>query len=407
VVKHVINEKGYFARFDPGPKFFPKGHFGYLFSRKRKIFLKRVIIIGGGLAGLISSIELARAGIPCQLIEKKRYPFHRVCGEYVSNEVVPFLDSLGLYPHHLKPPQINSFQLSAIDGKSKIIALDQGGFGISRFAFDAYLFEAAAALGVTFYQEEEVQNVVFRQNSFLVSTGSREWECDVVIGAFGKRSKIDHRLNRPFVKERSPYVGIKYHIRTLHPDDLISLHNFPGGYCGISNIEEGKTTLCYLSHRRNLKEYRDVHEMERNVVYKNPLLREIFQNAEFVFPRPEVINEISFATKSPVEEHILMAGDAAGMIAPLCGNGMAMAIHSGRLAASAVKKFIENSVSREKMEQDYTRAWQSNFKRRLWLGRQVQKLFGNEITSRVAVSLVMNVSPLAKAIIRNTHGQPF
>ena len=70
--------------------------------------------------------------------------------------------------------------------------------------------------------------------------------------------------------------------------------------------------------------------MERQVLLKNPHLKRIFSEADFVFGRPEVINEISFETKDPVENHILMAGDAAGMITPVCGNGMAIAIHSGK-----------------------------------------------------------------------------
>ncbi len=366
-----------------------------------------MIIVGGGLAGLIASLELARAGIPCYVVEKKRYPFHRVCGEYISNEVAPFLESAGLYPHHFNLPQINSFQLSSTDGRSKVMPLDLGGFGISRFTFDAFLYDKACKLGVLFYLDEEVQSIQFQHEKFSIRTTSHEWQCDVVIGAFGKRSKIDHHLNRPFIKQRSPYVGIKYHIKTSHPDNLISLHNFPGGYCGMSNVEDGKTTLCYLSHRSNLQEFRDIREMERRVVCKNPLLHEIFENAEFLFTKPEVINEISFETKAPVEDHILMTGDAAGMIAPLCGNGMAMAIQSARLAANAAIKFIEASSSRDKMEEDYTQAWRSHFERRLWLGRQVQKLFGREVTSKIAVSLVMNIQALAKMIVSKTHGQPF
>ncbi|WP_416171529.1 NAD(P)-binding protein [Algoriphagus boritolerans] len=51
---------------------------------------KRIIVVGGGLAGLISSILLARKDRKVLLLEKKIYPFHRVCGEYISNEVLDF-----------------------------------------------------------------------------------------------------------------------------------------------------------------------------------------------------------------------------------------------------------------------------------------------------------------------------
>lgn len=369
--------------------------------------MKRVIIIGGGLAGLISSIELARAGIFCRVIEKRTYPFHRVCGEYVSNEVVPFLKSAGLYPGQFNPPVISKFQLSSVTGKSEVMPLDLGGFGISRYSFDHFLYERAKELGVEFILNDEVEAVQFSNDCFQVKTLRLETEAEVVIGAFGKRSKIDYQLNRNFIRQRSPYVGVKHHIHSDHPQDLIALHNFPGGYCGISNIEEGKTTLCYLSHRDNLRAYGSISEMEEKILFRNPLLRSIFSNSEFLFKKPEVINEISFATKAPIENHMLIAGDAAGMIAPLCGNGMAMAIRSGKILSEKVKQYAEGAMTRENLERSYEAEWKKHFKKRLWMGRQIQRLFGSALASNLAVNLAINVKLLAKAIIRNTHGDPF
>ena len=369
--------------------------------------MKRIIIIGGGLAGLISAIELAKAGISCVVIEKKSYPFHRVCGEYVSNEVLDYLRKNNLLPIEYDLPAIKRFQLSEINGKSKLIPLDLGGFGISRFVFDHFLYQQAVALGVTFFLNEEVTDIRYEENVFHVVSANRERIADVVIASFGKRSKIDHQLNRPFIKERSPYVGVKYHIKTNHPTDLIALHNFPGGYCGISNIEEKKTTLCYLTHRDNLRRFKGIREMEEAVLFVNPNLAKVFQDADFLFDKPEVINEISFATKAPVENHVLFAGDSAGMIAPLCGNGMAMAIQSARILTRELIPYCNGVTTRDLMEQHYNRAWNKHFRHRLWLGRQVQRLFGKEFTSRVAVSLVMNIRPLATAIVKNTHGEPF
>src|SRR5690606_13146093 len=154
-----------------------------------------------------------------------------------------------------------------------------------------------------------------------------------------------------------PYVGVKYHARTNQPAQLISLHNFEGGYCGVCNVEGGITNICYLTHRDSLKDHRDIDTMEKAVLSRNPRLRELFVSAEFIHAQPEVINEISFETKRPVENHILMAGDAAGMIAPVCGNGMAIAIHSGQLLAGLVGDFCENRLDRSTMEAVYSRAW--------------------------------------------------
>jgi flavin-dependent dehydrogenase len=369
--------------------------------------LRSTVIIGGGLAGLISGIQLVKAGIPCLLIEKKSYPLHRVCGEYVSNEVLPFLKKNDLYPEEFSPAQINRFQLSSVTGRKTQMPLDLGGFGISRFTWDNALYQKAKAMGVEFQLNTEVNDINFLGEKFTVTTHEKNFEADLVIGAFGKRSKLDVKLNRMFIKKRSPYAGIKYHIRTEHPANLISLHNFAGGYCGMSNVEDGKTNLCYLTHRDNLRRYGDIATMEAEVLHKNPLLKHIFTDSEFLFKRPEVINEISFEKKTAVQNHILMAGDAAGMITPLCGNGMAMAIHAAKFLSEIVISFCNQKISRKEMEKLYESEWKKLFARRVWNGRQVQRLFGNVFVSNVAVNLALYNKPIANMIMRNTHGEIF
>ena len=369
--------------------------------------MRKIVIIGGGLAGLISSIQLARAGISSTVIEKKSYPFHRVCGEYVSNEALPFLKASGLYPEEFNLPQIKYFEFSSIAGKSSRMLLDLGGFGISRYSFDNYLYRIAQREGVSFMLNSEVIAIDFDGEAFETETGSGKIVSDLVIGAFGKRSRIDIQQNRSFAQKRSPYVGVKYHVRNDYPQNLISLHNFPGGYCGISSVEDGIINLCYLTHRDNLRRFGDVKEMEANVLYTNPLLKEFFQTSSFIFTKPEVINEISFKTKQPVENHILMAGDAAGMITPVCGNGMAIAIHSAKILSQLVVDYCREKIGRQALENSYTRTWNDAFRSRLWFGRNVQKLFGNPHFSTLAVNVARSSKRIADFIVSKTHGKSF
>lgn len=284
-----------------------------------------------------------------------------------------------------------------------------GGFGISRFAFDHYLFEKAQQAGVAFLLNTEVHSVRSERDAFLVSTSAQELTADIVVGSFGKRSKLDAHFNRSFFKKRSPYVGVKYHIRTEHPDNLIALHNFRGGYCGISNVEDGKTNLCYLTHRENLMRFNSIREMEAHVLFENPHLRSLFTTAKFLFDNPETISEISFETKEPVWNHILMTGDAAGMITPLCGNGMAMAIHSAKMVSELIRKHVnQKTFKRELLEKEYAEHWNKAFAKRLWIGRQIQnKLFGSEFTSNLAVNLAVYSRLIARALIKKTHGGVF
>jgi len=369
--------------------------------------MKNVVIVGGGLAGLVSSILLSRKGIEVTLIEKKVYPFHRVCGEYISNETLPFLQSQNLFPRDFNLPIINTFQLSSAAGKSSTLALDLGGFGISRFSFDRFLYDEAKKSGVQFLLNTEASNIRFTGYQFQVSVANQVLTTDLVLCAFGKRAKLDIELKREFVSKRSPYVGVKYHIKTSHPEHLIALHNFEGGYCGISNIEDGKTNLCYLVHREKLRQAGSIEILQKDVLCKNPLLKNIFENSDFLFEKPEVINEISFETKEPLFNHMLMLGDAAGMITPLCGNGMAMAIHSSKLASELVTDFCKGEITREQLEQRYSTNWKKEFSNRLWFGRQVQRLFGNEFASNIAVNLAIHSRFIANQIVKNTHGKPF
>ena len=102
-----------------------------------------------------------------------------------------------------------------------------------------------------------------------------------------------------------------------------------------------------------------------------------------------------------------MCGDAAGMITPLCGNGMAMAIHSAKIASELIISFCEDKISREELEKNYLQQWNSQFTKRLWAGRQIQKLFGSVRASDFAVNLARHAKPVAKFLISKTHGNPF
>ena len=361
-----------------------------------------IIIIGGGLAGLVSSIQLSKAGKKVIVIEKKKYPFHRVCGEYISNEVRPFLESIGLNFDKLSVKEISKFQFTSPSGRVLETDLDLGGFGISRFKIDEELYHLAQSVGVEFLLENTVESVDFQDDTFTIKTSFDTFESKYVIGTYGKRTKLDATLQRDFFNKRSPYIGVKYHIKVDFPIDLIALHNFKDGYCGISAIEDDKYCLCYLTTRENLKKHGNIVEMERNILWRNPHLQKIFTESEFLYDKPEVINEISFSPKTTIENHVLMAGDTAGLITPLCGNGMAMAIHGAKLLSDSI---LENYEDRDLVEKSYQKDWKKHFEKRLWIGRNVQKLFGNEVVSEIALSTMKSFKPLLRLIIKATHGE--
>lgn len=375
-----------------------------MLDSENKEIMYDIIITGGGLSGLVSSIILSKAGKKVLVIEKKKYPFHRVCGEYISNETRPFLVSIGLIFKELDVKEITKFLFTSPAGRKLETDLDLGGFGVSRYQLDDSLYQLAQTVGVTFLLENTVESIDFQNDNFIVKTSFETFNSRFVIGAFGKRTKLDATLQRNFFTKRSPYIGVKYHIKTDFPKDLIALHNFKDGYCGISAIEGDKYCLCYLTTRENLRQHGTIAEMERNILWKNPHLQKIFTESEFLYEKPEVINEISFAPKTIIENHILMVGDSAGLITPLCGNGMAIAIHGAKLLSESI---LENFNDRKLVESNYQKLWTKHFSHRLWVGRIVQKLFGNEVISEIAWGTLKIIRPALGVIIKATHGKVF
>ena len=368
-------------------------------------------MIGGGLAGLASALDLAGRGYRVTVVERKLYPFHKVCGEYVSNEVLPYLRRLGADPTGLTPAVISRFLLSSPGGRVLTSPLDLGGFGVSRYVLDDFLYQLAVARGVVFHLKNTVTDVDFdpatNQHQISLADG-RTLSARVVLGAYGKRANLDRQLQRAFFAQRSPYLGVKYHLRLPgFARDMIALHNFADGYAGISAIEEDKLCFCYLTTRQNLKDHGTIPEMEQAVLAKNPHLREILASAEVLYPQPEVINEISFAPKQPVDQHVLMVGDAAGLITPLCGNGMAMALHGAALASAAAHDFLSSATTRVAMETAYTQAWHAQFGTRLRVGRAVQRLFGGPVLSELVVGGLRYWPAAVRTLMSRTHGQPF
>ncbi|MDB5014726.1 MAG: FAD-binding protein, partial [Daejeonella sp.] len=181
--------------------------------------------------------------------------------------------------------------------------------------------------------------------------------------------------------------------------------------CGVVGVENGVFNLCYLVHRDELKKYHTVPNLEKESLYTNPFLKILFEQADFLWSKPEVINEISFEKKQPIENHIFMSGDTAGMITPLCGNGMSMAIHSAKILSESIKKLYNphnfTEINRQLLEVEYTNKWNSLFSKRLFMGRQLQNLFGNNLTTNLAINALKAIPPIADYLISKTHGKPF
>lgn len=364
-----------------------------------------VLIIGGGLAGLTSAIHLSQKGLKVILIEKSDYPRHKVCGEYISNEILPYLLWLGVDVSKLNPTNITQFEFTTNTGKAATAKLPLGGFGISRYALDHFLYQKALENNCTIIKET-VTNVSFDNDVFTVITPNKILTAKIVLGAFGKRSNIDQVLDRDFIHKKSPWLAVKAHYSGDLDNDLVALHNFNGGYCGVSKVENNIINICYLADYATFKQYKNIEDYQQNVLYKNKHLKAIFENSTLLFDKPITISQISFDKKQPVENHILMIGDTAGLIHPLCGNGMAMAIHSAKIASELVLDYYSNNpISRESLEKKYTKEWNIHFGKRIYMGRILAQILTNKTVTNALVSLVASFPGIMPSIIKQTHGK--
>jgi menaquinone-9 beta-reductase len=369
-------------------------------------------IIGGGLAGLGLSIQLAKKGHKVVLFEKEQYPFHKVCGEYISMESWPFLQQLGVPLQDMQLPIIKKLVVTAPDGTLLQEELPLGGFGISRYTLDALLKDIAISHGVIVKEQCKVTDVSFNKEGFNIQTKEGVVKSIVCCGSYGKKSNLDVKWKRNFTLHNSrklnQFTGIKYHIACNEAPDTIALHNFKNGYCGISKIEGDRYCLCYLTHTNNLRESdQSVEKMETEILSRNPHIKAILDNSIKLYATPVSISQISFLQKTQVENHILLVGDAAGLITPLCGNGMSMALHASKIAAGHVAAFLDKKTSRNEMEEEYKKEWKQHFAKRLSYGRIIQFFFGKNWTTNLFIQVMKRTPAFTRWLISQTHGKPF
>lgn len=362
-----------------------------------------VVIIGGGLAGLTAALSLANTGKSCALIEKKNYPHHKVCGEYISNEILPFLQSLGINPFDFGACKINRFEISTHQGKLIESTLPLGGFGISRYTLDQAMYQKAKEQ--TYFYFETVTAINHKESHKQIETQEGTiLQAKLVIGAFGKRSILDKFLNRTFSFKKSSWLAVKAHYKyDLDPNKVV-LHNFEGGYCGLSKVEDNRVNACYLTTYDSFKKEKDILSFQKNTMAQNPHLNHFFNHATPLFEAPLTISQISFDKKQLIEQGIIMVGDSAGLIHPLCGNGMAMAIHSAKIVADLIKQWDFNKKSKPQLEEQYTKKWEQVFEKRLQTGRQVQKLLLQPTIATLGFKVAKTFPSLVPFIIKKTHG---
>ena len=298
-----------------------------------------VVVIGAGVAGCTMAISLAKQGRSVLLIEKGRFGKDKLCGEFLSPESAALLQKIDcLQKVQSVAASIENATFTGPKGGVLNISLGAKAWGISRRTLDVMLLQQALEQGVWAMERAEVLEIYRKRGRFQLTVKSHEAdnffiECGIVIGAYGRKSRLDNSLGRPFVRRNYPFVGFKQHHTSQKEDVLtnrVEIHTFPLGYCGMSRVEDKQINVCMLLHNKTLEQLpnRSWDNIVDYLSCMNPFLADRLNNLVALAEPMQAVSGVPFVKKQPFQNGVFFIGDAAGVIAPLAGDGQAMALDS-------------------------------------------------------------------------------
>ena len=293
------------------------------------------LVIGGGIAGAAVAAHLAQAGHAVVLVERSDGPHHKVCGEFVSGEAALYLEDLGIEPAALGAVRMRTVRLGA--GRAVATApLPFPAFSVSRRRLDEALLAAAAERGAEIRRGRGVR-------SLAPCDGG--WRADLDDGdaiaageVFLATGKHDLRGWKRPPGAQHDLVAFKLHWR-LAPDEAAALGSaveltlFPGGYAGLEPVEDGIANLCLVVRRGHLaalgQRWDALLAALRGAA---PQLDQRLGGAIACWSRPLAIASIPYGYVA-TGGGPWRIGDQAAVIPSFSGDGIAIALHSARLAA--------------------------------------------------------------------------
>lgn len=349
-------------------------------------------VVGAGPAGSTLAALLAGRGVSVALIDRDTFPRDKLCGEFLSYDALPILDRIGI--NLGDAPRIEHCRVVSRRATYEF-PLPVPARGVSRMTLDAALHRAAVAKGAI---------PVTATATAITATSVDDVRAKVVVGAWGRWGRFDTQLGRAFVRDRAHRnFGFKRHYRGPL-SNVIELHSFARGYLGVNSIDGALVNICGLVHASRLAGHKGRWDAFVDTIRREePTLDALYAAHEPAQEQFLSSEPVIFRARSAVEGGVFMLGDASGVIDPLTGNGMAMAIQSALLAAPFLLRVVRDPRERARAEREYREAHQKMFAPRIRWSRAVARLLSRPALLDAAIRTV-RTRAAGELFLRRTRG---
>jgi flavin-dependent dehydrogenase len=365
-----------------------------------------LIVVGAGPAGASAAIMAARCGARVLLLERSRFPRHKVCGEFVSAESLGLLSTLLYAGHRSLLEQSIPIARTRIffDGRTVQTPIDPPASSIARFDLDIALWESAVETGVDARSPVGVAALDLRDQPtglFRVHTTTGEFASRAMINATGRWSTLTGGQKQ---KEGAgeKWLGLKAHFGEPAPQKSVDLYFFAGGYCGVQPVDlaerrgSGRVNACAVVRA-------DVASSLAEVFTKHSALH-ARSRAWLKLSHPVSTSPLIFRKPQAVRDGVLQAGDAAAFVDPFVGDGISLALRSGGLAAQSLMPFLQGSRSYDDAVRDYQCAHEKHFGAIFRTSSKIRRMLKLPKTFRRPLLFMLERNPAAtRYLIRKTR----
>ena len=313
-----------------------------------------VLIAGAGPAGSVAGAVLARAGARVRIVDRAMFPRDKLCGDTVNPGTLATLSRLGLARAidscglAVEGMRLTGTNGAVVEGR---YPRGQIGRAILRRHLDWMLLQDAISAGAQFEPGVAVRRPLVTGGRVTgVRAGGRGWEHDLsarlTIAADGRRSALAFSLGLAAHPARPRRWAIGAYVETAGPPTSLptfgEMHIRSGRYIGIAPVPGGLTNVCVVKPwRPGDRPLGDPRKLLRGELAGDPLLRERFAEARVAGP-PVVLGPLAVDVRDAAIEGLLLAGDAAGFVDPMTGDGLCFAIRGAELAAHAALMALEH-----------------------------------------------------------------